>query len=106
MTLGEVAPADSCPGAVRRTGNTVYLKFEGMNPTGSFKDRGMTSAMTAANRDGAKAVVCASTGNTSPLPPQPTRCRPAYLRRAGSGRQDFQGKALPGDCSRRRHHPN
>jgi len=43
----------------------VYLKVEGMNPTGSFKDRGMTMAITAAVRDGAKAVVCASTGNTS-----------------------------------------
>jgi threonine synthase len=44
---------------------TVYLKVEGMNPTGSFKDRGMTMAMTAAVAAGAKAVVCASTGNTS-----------------------------------------
>lgn len=43
----------------------VYLKVEGMNPTGSFKDRGMTMAITAAVQDGAKAVVCASTGNTS-----------------------------------------
>ncbi|MFC8303111.1 threonine synthase [Specibacter sp. NPDC057265] len=47
------------------TGSTVYLKVEGMNPTGSFKDRGMTMAMTAAVANGAKAVVCASTGNTS-----------------------------------------
>ena len=47
------------------TGSTVYLKVEGMNPTGSFKDRGMTMAMTAAVESGAKAVVCASTGNTS-----------------------------------------
>ncbi|MGG5171668.1 threonine synthase [Pseudarthrobacter sp. J1738] len=47
------------------TGSTVYLKVEGMNPTGSFKDRGMTMAMTAAVEAGAKAVVCASTGNTS-----------------------------------------
>jgi threonine synthase len=47
------------------TGSTVYLKVEGMNPTGSFKDRGMTMAMTAAVAAGAKAVVCASTGNTS-----------------------------------------
>ncbi len=43
----------------------VRLKVEGMNPTGSFKDRGMTMAITAAVADGAKAVVCASTGNTS-----------------------------------------
>ena len=48
-----------------RTGLEVYLKFEGMNPTGSFKDRGMTVAITKAVAAGAKAVVCASTGNTS-----------------------------------------
>ncbi|HVL51039.1 MAG TPA: threonine synthase [Actinomycetota bacterium] len=48
-----------------RTGLEVYLKFEGMNPTGSFKDRGMTVAITKAVAGGAKAVVCASTGNTS-----------------------------------------
>lgn len=48
-----------------RTGAKVYLKVEGMNPTGSFKDRGMTMAITDAARNGAKAVVCASTGNTS-----------------------------------------
>ncbi len=43
----------------------VYLKFEGLNPTGSFKDRGMTMAITKAYNEGARAVVCASTGNTS-----------------------------------------
>ncbi len=43
----------------------VYLKFEGANPTGSFKDRGMTLAITKAIEAGSKAVVCASTGNTS-----------------------------------------
>ncbi len=43
----------------------VFVKVEGMNPTGSFKDRGMTMAITAAVESGAKAVVCASTGNTS-----------------------------------------
>jgi threonine synthase len=48
-----------------RTGLEVFLKFEGMNPTGSFKDRGMTMAITKAVAAGAKAVVCASTGNTS-----------------------------------------
>ncbi|MSY53696.1 MAG: threonine synthase, partial [Actinobacteria bacterium] len=48
-----------------QTGAKVYLKVEGMNPTGSFKDRGMTMAITDAARNGAKAVVCASTGNTS-----------------------------------------
>ncbi len=43
----------------------VYLKYEGMNPTGSFKDRGMTVAISKAKEEGAKAVICASTGNTS-----------------------------------------
>lgn len=66
VTLGEGGtPLIYAPALSEHTGNTVYLKFEGMNPTGSFKDRGMTSAITAAKRDGAKAVVCASTGNTS-----------------------------------------
>ncbi len=43
----------------------MYIKFEGLNPTGSFKDRGMTMAVTKANEAGSKAVICASTGNTS-----------------------------------------
>lgn len=47
------------------TGAEVYLKVEGMNPTGSFKDRGMTMAITDALRNGSRAVICASTGNTS-----------------------------------------
>ena len=46
-------------------GNEIWLKFEGANPTGSFKDRGMTMAISKAAEDGAKAVICASTGNTS-----------------------------------------
>ncbi len=48
-----------------RVGAKVYLKVEGMNPTGSFKDRGMTLAITDALYKGAQAVICASTGNTS-----------------------------------------
>lgn len=47
------------------TGTEVWLKYDGANPTGSFKDRGMTMAMTKAVEGGAKAVICASTGNTS-----------------------------------------
>jgi threonine synthase len=47
------------------TGCDVYLKFEGANPTASFKDRGMTLAISKAVEEGSKAVVCASTGNTS-----------------------------------------
>jgi len=46
-------------------GAEVYLKYEGLNPTGSFKDRGMTMAISKALEHGAKAVMCASTGNTS-----------------------------------------
>lgn len=56
----------------------VYLKFEGMNPTGSFKDRGMTLAVSKALEEGAKAVACASTGNTS-------ASAAAYAARAGIG---------------------
>ena len=48
-----------------RVGANVHVKFEGMNPTGSFKDRGMTMAITKARAQGAQAVICASTGNTS-----------------------------------------
>jgi threonine synthase len=47
------------------TGCQVYLKYEGMNPTGSFKDRGMTLAISKAKENNSKAVICASTGNTS-----------------------------------------
>jgi len=57
-------------------GATVRLKLEGANPTGSFKDRGMTCAVSAAVRDGAKAVICASTGNTA-------ASAAAYAARAG-----------------------
>src|SRR5271154_3854297 len=46
-------------------GATVRLKLEGANPTGSFKDRGMTCAVSAALRDGAQTIICASTGNTA-----------------------------------------
>src|SRR5688572_7163421 len=47
------------------TGGQVWLKVEGDNPTGSFKDRGMATAISVAKHEGARAVVCASTGNTS-----------------------------------------
>lgn len=49
----------------KRTGLDVYLKYEGLNPTGSFKDRGMTMAISMAKENNAKVVMCASTGNTS-----------------------------------------
>ena len=54
----------------------VWLKLDGTNPTGSFKDRGMTCAVSAAMREGAKAVICASTGNTA-------ASAAAYAARAG-----------------------
>ena len=66
VTLGEGGtPLIPAPALSRRTGATVWVKFEGMNPTGSFKDRGMTMAISKAVEHGAKAVICASTGNTS-----------------------------------------
>ncbi|HRU33128.1 MAG TPA: pyridoxal-phosphate dependent enzyme, partial [bacterium] len=49
----------------KELGLKVYLKYEGMNPTGSFKDRGMVVAIAKAVEEGARAVICASTGNTS-----------------------------------------
>jgi threonine synthase len=49
----------------QRVGAEVHLKYEGLNPTGSFKDRGMTAAISLAAKHGARAVICASTGNTS-----------------------------------------
>jgi threonine synthase len=57
-------------------GCQLYLKFEGLNPTGSFKDRGMTAAMTMAVVEGARTVICASTGNTA-------ASAAAYAARAG-----------------------
>jgi threonine synthase len=66
VTLGEGGtPLIPAPALERRTGARVWVKFEGMNPTGSFKDRGMTMAVSKAIEHGAKAVICASTGNTS-----------------------------------------
>jgi len=62
----------------RETGKDVdlYIKYEGLNPTGSFKDRGMTMAVTRAVEEGSRAVLCASTGNTS-------AAAAAYAARAG-----------------------
>ena len=54
----------------------IYVKFEGLNPTGSFKDRGMTVAVTQAVHEGSRAIICASTGNTS-------AAAAAYAARAG-----------------------
>lgn len=77
VTLAEGAtPLLAAPRLSERVGAEVYLKVEGANPTGSFKDRGMTMAITKACERGAKAVVCASTGNTS-------ASAAAYAARAG-----------------------
>ena len=66
ITLGEGGtPLIPAAALSARTGAQVWVKFEGMNPTGSFKDRGMTMAVSKAVEAGAKAVICASTGNTS-----------------------------------------
>ena len=66
ISLGEGGtPLVPAPALSELIDGEVHLKVEGMNPTGSFKDRGMTMAITAAVAEGAKAVVCASTGNTS-----------------------------------------
>jgi len=66
ITLGEGGtPLIPAPALSARTGANVWVKYEGMNPTGSFKDRGMTMAVSKAVEAGAKAVICASTGNTS-----------------------------------------
>ncbi|MBP2018658.1 threonine synthase [Symbiobacterium terraclitae] len=69
-------PLVPAPRLGAQLGLDLYLKFEGMNPTGSFKDRGMTMAMSKAVEAGAKAVICASTGNTS-------AAAAAYAARAG-----------------------
>jgi threonine synthase len=69
-------PLVPAPALADRVGCEVYLKVEGANPTGSFKDRGMTLAVSKAMQSGAKAIICASTGNTS-------ASAAAYAARAG-----------------------
>jgi threonine synthase len=77
VSLGEGStPLIHAPALSERVGAEVWLKYEGLNPTGSFKDRGMTCAVSAALREGAEAVICASTGNTS-------ASAAAYAARAG-----------------------
>ncbi|SFA91923.1 threonine synthase [Amycolatopsis marina] len=77
VTLGEGnTPLLAAPHLSALTGCEVYLKVEGANPTGSFKDRGMTVAITHALASGLQAVICASTGNTS-------ASASAYAARAG-----------------------
>ena len=71
-------PLIPVPAIANRIGREVkvYVKYDGLNPTGSFKDRGMTMAISKAKEAGATAVICASTGNTS-------AAAAAYARRAG-----------------------
>jgi len=77
VSLGEGGtPLLHAPRIGSRVGAEVFLKWEGANPTGSFKDRGMTVAVSQALADGARAVVCASTGNTA-------ASAAAYAARAG-----------------------
>jgi len=76
-TLGEgETPLIEAPTLSERVGARLYLKFEGMNPTASFKDRGMTVALSRAVAAGSRASVCASTGNTA-------ASASAYSARAG-----------------------
>ncbi|HKA26010.1 MAG TPA: threonine synthase [Gaiellaceae bacterium] len=77
VTLGEGdTPLLPAPRISARLGLDIWLKWEGVNPTGSFKDRGMTVAVSKAVEEGARAVVCASTGNTA-------ASAAAYAARAG-----------------------
>ncbi len=77
VSLGEGStPLVLAPRLSERAGAEVWLKIEGANPTGSFKDRGMTCAVSAAVREGAEVVICASTGNTA-------ASAAAYAARAG-----------------------
>ena len=77
VTLNEGStPLIEAPRLSERLGARAYLKFEGANPTGSFKDRGMTVAVSRAKGRGAEAVICASTGNTA-------ASAAAYAARAG-----------------------
>src|SRR5919205_2464101 len=71
-------PLVPAPALSEAVGADVWLKLEGANPTGSFKDRGMTCAVSDAVRSGAEAVICASTGNTA-------ASLAAYAARAGIG---------------------
>ena len=68
ITLGEGGtPLVPAPALAKLLGaEAAWLKYEGMNPTGSFKDRGMTMAISKAKEAGSEAVICASTGNTPP----------------------------------------
>ena len=93
-------PLVAAPRLSERIGIETHLKIEGMNPTGSFKDRGMTVAVSQAKANGAEAIICASTGNTA-------ASTAAYAARAGvrgavivPGGKDRSGQARPGPDAR------
>ena len=90
----------------------ILCKFEGLNPTGSFKDRGMTMAISKAAQEGARAVICASTGNTSAaavaivlgtrsrvpwisVPPAPLPSRNSVARAPGRTSTEEEAPSLP-----------
>jgi len=79
ISLGEgntpLIRLNNIPGLLKKNID-IYVKYEGLNPTGSFKDRGMTMAVTKAVEEGSRAIICASTGNTS-------ASAAAYASRAG-----------------------
>ncbi len=79
ISLGEgntpLIRLENIPGSIGKKVD-LYIKYEGLNPTGSFKDRGMTMAVTQAVAEGSRAIICASTGNTS-------AAAAAYAARAG-----------------------
>ena len=89
------------PALSARTGCDVYLKVEGANPTGSFKDRGMTVAVSKAVEAGAKAIICASTGNTSASAAAYAARAGHHLRGARTAGQDRARQAGPGAGARR-----
>ena len=101
VTLLEGAtPLIPAPRISEAVDRDVYLKYEGVNPTGSFKDRGMTVAVSKAIEAGARAIACASTGNTS-------ASAAAYAARSGiacivilPAGKICQGEARPGGGAR------
>src|SRR5215211_7201139 len=87
VTLHEGStPLIEAPVISERVGTRVYLKLEGANPTGSFKDRGMTVAVSRAKGKGAESIICASTGNTA-------ASGAAYAARAG-----LRGAVIVPEC--------
>jgi len=99
-------PLVQAPRLSEYTGCTVHLKVEGLNPTGSFKDRGMTMAVTEAVARGQQAVLCASTGNTSASAAAYAARAWDHLRGADPAGQDRDGQARTGRHARREDHPD